>query len=557
MIGKNFLLAGVAALALAGCSGKDGKASAPQTAASAKAVDVKAQSPIELKYKQKGAKALDVDAFFALMDDAQATYDDASFDEKLGATVVTNLRLADANDSDGLTVERAEFYGVDLDAIGRVADKSAAAIDAPFENVFSKVRLYGVTPIDSDDDAPDVKIGALELDALRIRRGGVNEDSEINEGAQFFNAIELGGLYLKDISVSGGDAQAGPKINLSAPDIRFVGIGGGRLGAIIANELSYEFSQTPESVKAIGDAMGPPGAMLLNGPLKNFIAPENQRVTLQSFEWKNIDFSGLLEYGVKGEKPPMSATNLINLGTIKATNAETYIGDKLLSSVAEADIPVMEFTWLIPSKIRAVTKGGKYDFTAYTPASEEQAIAVLKKHGLDNVDASSSVAWDWDPKKGAADLVTDFKSAGFADFDLSFSLGGLELEKINAAMEAGDEDAVAKFGTFKNFSVTLKDEKLLDTIFDFAALQMGAGTGEDLRTSAPAMVRLSGAQFAQMNPRFSGYIDAVAEFLASGGTLTIEAAPEKPVPLSAIDAAGKAGPQTLPDIVNLNVTHKK
>ena len=34
------------------------------------------------------------------------------------------------------------------------------------------------------------------------------------------------------------------------------------------------------------------------------------------------------------------------------------------------------------------------------------------------------------------------------------------------------------------------------------------GSGEDLRVSAPGLIRLSGVQAAQMNPRISSYIDA-------------------------------------------------
>ena len=121
-------------------------------------------------------------------------------------------------------------------------------------------------------------------------------------------------------------------MRFSAPDLRFVGIGGGKLSAVIANDFEYEIAQTPESLVSLQQAMGPQAGFLLSGPFAAFVAPENQRATMKSFEWRGIDFSGLLEYGLRDEEPPLSAENLIDLGT--ASSALTW----KLSSTASAPL---------------------------------------------------------------------------------------------------------------------------------------------------------------------------------------------------------------------------
>jgi len=70
------------------------------------------------------------------------------------------------------------------------------------------------------------------------------------------------------------------------------------------------------------------------------------------------------------------------------------------------------------------------------------------------------------------------------------------------------------------------------------------------------MIRLSGAQAAQMNPRITDYVNALAEFVAKGGMLEIAAAPEEPVAFTTLQSTGMTAPQTMPDVLDLTVTHK-
>lgn len=545
----NIVLAALAALALIACGKKD-KAGPPS--ASSAAASIEAASPLEKPFALKGAKDVDVDALFALMPEKnRPTYVKKSFDAKLGATIVTGLRFVDRtpenDEDDGFTIDRAEFYGVDMAAIDR-AKAAEPAIDAPFEKLFEKVRLFGFKPLSTEDGST---IGAIEIDRFELRRGGFAETEEENLAA-FFNTFQYAGLYFKDIAV--GDTIEDGSFSLTAPDLRFVGVGGGKAAAIISRNFEYRLDQPASVTEAMAGAAGGAAGAFLTGPLKGIVAPDKQRVAVKSFEWRNIDMSGLMAYGLKKEKPPMSARNLMNFGTMRLLGAETYIDEKKAASLAEGSVSAAEFAWLLPSKIKSGSKGLVYDFTAYA-AGEPKIVSILKGHGLHNVKSEADLSWDWAPDKGGASLRSSFTSDVLADMTLNADFSGLDLKKMAAASEAGEPQPVVALGVFNGFSLRIADKKLLDAMFDIYALEAG-GTGAELRKSMPSMVRLSGAAAAAQSPRFGAYADAVANFIEEGGALEISARPKTPVPLKTLAASGMQDPEAFPELINLEVVHK-
>ena len=442
-----------------------------------------------------------------------------------------------------------------MDAVERVRTAEEAGADAPFETIFQKVRLHNVASEGLEDESAELSltIAGVEFDMLKVRQGGLQGDGEGDEAARTANAIDLGGLYFKDIEMKTASAET-PSVAFSAPDLRFVSIAGGKLAAIIANDFEYEFAQTEASIGAMRAAMGPQGAVIFDGPLRNFIAPDSQRAEIKAFEWRDIDFSGLVAWGLRGETPPMTAGNLIDLGTFKASDMVSYIGEKRVASVKEGTMSAAEFTWLIPSNVRVDTKDAVYDLTAYLGDEEAEALTILTDNGLDNIAADGYMEWRWDSDRGDARFDNVMNMDGFADMSMQASFSGLKLNDIAAASEAGEENAFVSLGQFDGFSLEMSDESMLDVLFAFSALQMG-GTGDDLRRSVPAMIRLGGVQAAQLNPRISDYVDALAEFVGKGGALKIEAAPEEPVGFAGLQEVGVTAPQTLPDVLDLTITH--
>ncbi len=555
---KFAILIATVATIVSGCSDDRG-GHAPSSKSGAG--DITAQSPIEKAYSAKDDEQLDVDKLLSLFPRyMQVEYADASYDQKSGATIVTDLKFRAPGDYDGdngFVAERAELYGVDLDAVERVKAATDAGADAPMEPIFEKIRLFNLRAMD-EDALSAIKIGAVELDHLRVRHGGIPEnDSDASGIAGLFNAFDLAGLYFQDIDVtSAANVDVDASVKLIAPDLRFVGIGGGKLSVLLAKDLDYTFEQSAAAVAEAGRALGPAGDIFVNGPLRGFIAPEHQRTTIEAFAWRNIDFSGILAYGLSGEEPPITAHDLINLGEIRADNMETFLGDRRLSVVPQSVISPMEFTWLAPSKFHAYTKGGEYDFTAYLPAEETDALAALKKHGLDSVKGDSEFAYDWNAAKGDASVSTNFDSNGFADFNFNLAIDGLNLKTIHAAQQAGDDQALMKLARLESLAIVLDDETMLDAFYELSAIQAG-GSPEDVRAATPSLLRFTALELGRNSPKLKSYIEAIADFLEDGGRLEIRAKPETPVSLTEIQSVAGQGPDAAANLIALTVTHSE
>ena len=578
---KTVLFASFAAVLVAGC-GENAATSAAPSPASKAAVEISAQSPIDKPFRLTDASPLDVDALLALMPEAfRPTYDSATFDEGLGATVLTGLRFPLSETSGGIAqsdirVARAELYGVSIDAINQVRDASLAAIDAPMAPILRKVRLFDIAADAGDPTGSGaLSIAGLEIDQFSMRQGGTAVDADANKLAVLLNSLELAGLYLKDakINAAAQDARVGSgaageapnevpneveggSVRLAAADIRLVSVGGGRLGAFLAKDFETDLSQSAGAMADALQELGPQMAFLLNGPFRNFILPARQTNRYESFEWRDMDFSRLLVYGLRNELPPLDERDVISMGDMRTINTETLINGKRASLVSETAIADIEFTWLIPSKMRAFTKGGTYDLTAYVDESETDVVTALTEAGLNTLTADSTVQYDWNAKNGDMRVVGDMTAPALADGRFNFALGGLKLAEIAAAVEAENDAAIAEAVAFENFSLTIDDKTLLDTFYALAALQ--SGTEPDLlREQAPALLQFASLQFRQLNPRYGDFVNALGAFLEDGGQLTIAAEPGKPVTLAEIDAVASGDPQKVAEILNLTMTHKK
>lgn len=560
---RTVFLASASALMLASCGGGGGDSSAPQSKASAAAAKVSSESPLEKTFSVKGAEELDVKRLFSLLPPGlEATYADTSFDKKTGATTVSGIKIFEVSQTsvaetysestEGyLEVGRAEFFGVDLELLEGI-NETEATVDAPFKTAFEKVRFFDLKFAGSDEDEAKFSMGAIEFDKLDIREGGMPAEKSDGAIAFFFNSFSMAGIYAKDIAFGAG--QEGLALSFSAPDMRVIGLGGGKLDTFLAKDLEYNLQQDVDTLAALGGSASPAGT-ILDGPLGNFIAPEKQRAIVESVVWNSINLSGIMDYALKSEEPPVTATDLIDLGNISVLNTKTFIGERVFSFTPETTVSDMKFTWLAPSKIRSESKGGTYDFTAYTEGQEELTEA-LKELGLDKVKADSLLTYDWNAKKGGADFVTNFDADGLADVSMSFGAEGLVLKDLYDAMKAGDKDAVSTLGEFEGLSIEIADEKLLDAIFTLGGMQAGI-SAEDARQTAIGGLNIARLQAAQFGGRFNDYIDAIGAFLEEGGTLKIDASPEKPVPFSAFTSVVADGPAAATELVDLTISHKK
>ncbi len=562
MSAKTYFLASVAALTLIGCGGGDDKASASDnTTITTASADASKGSPFDKKFKLSGASALDVDALFTSMGyTGEKFYGASNYDKATGATTLTDIRF-DVDDGNFITIAKAELYGVDPGAIDQFQN-GVATLESPLLSVAQKIRLYDLNFIPSQETSDNLEevafsVGGIEIDQLKLREGGIDKSAkEDTRFAQALNLFDLGGFYLKDLNFV-VDSKNAIALKFSAPDFRLVGFGGGKLNALIANDLDYTIKQSKEALALAFNDLGPQASEILKGPLGAMLGLDGQRLTAKTLSWRDIDASKLLQYGLKGETPPMTEKNLISLGRGEMSNIEQFIGSKRLYSAKSSTFEMGKFTWLIPNVIRADIKEANYDLTAYLPAEEEELLGIMNKYGLNNIDGNGGMLWNYDDKDGTAKIDYSFNMKNFANFSMNFDANNLKYDEIATLITNEDQQDMLSIGNFKNFSLKIEDDHLLDMIFDITANQMGAGSGSDIRASAPAMLRLSSGQITQINPLFSGYVDALATFLSDGGTIEISANPEEDLPFAQLGIIGQSAPQTLPDVLGLKVTHKK
>lgn len=262
-----------------------------------------------------------------------------------------------------------------------------------------------------------------------------------------------------------------------------------------------------------------------------------------------------MKWGLKGQRPPNSERALFDHGTARFVDVETLAGDKPFSAISDTTISAMEFAWLAPLKIRALTPGRLYDFTANVRNDEDEAIATLKEGKLDKVRGDSDFAYDWNPDKGVAVASASSDSTGFADSISTVASKDLISKIIEAGRAVGAPRPAVDHALLKYFSMVVADEEMFAAIYELSALQTG-GEVKDVRAATPAMMRLGKSELKQQDPRIASYIDATAEFLEDSGVLEVEALPEVSVPLGATNTAAAGGPEAVAEAVNLTVTQR-
>ncbi|MBI1391669.1 MAG: hypothetical protein GC152_02900 [Alphaproteobacteria bacterium] len=551
-----------AALVLGGCGGGE---DAPQTRVAATARSAAAApsepSPLDLEFRLANAAPIDVDRLFALLPvEMRPTFAGTSFDAESGATVLTGVAFPAARfkgdgaveydvEFDGLRVDRMELYGVDVEALDAVID-GEPAMHSPMRRVLTKARLFGVRGPKIDDGEMrdgdgepivDAVVGAIEIAGLSAREGGLpplpsNVDAEGAGLARLMYAFALDGLFFKDVAFAARETTAAglPVKEMTMPDIRLVGLQGGRLDALVVNGfLSItRDAERPE----IGSGLFGPVAEALSSPFEDAISPSESRTSIDLIEWRGADASQLLPFTLRGETPPTSERNLIDLGAISMRNSRTYIDGRLFASTPTAEVSEMKFAWLAPSKIRARANDIFYDFTAlFDPVADSESIEFLEELALDGVEAQASLGFDWDPDRGAAHLDASSVAKGFASTTAVVDLTDMRLADVDRMSLVRGSDAVFDLAALSGLDVTITDEAALDAIFGLMAIDGGAGA-KTTRGAVTALLRFVGMQVGFMEPRYADYVDAVADFMQQGGVLKIVASPENPVPFAELEA---------------------
>ncbi|MGR9278369.1 hypothetical protein ACU8KI_27735 (plasmid) [Rhizobium leguminosarum] len=212
--------------------------------------------------------------------------------------------------------------------------------------------------------------------------------------------------------------------------------------------------------------------------------------------------------------------------------------------------------------------GLKADLSQVEDANAKGAI---EKLGLTTLDGTVTMKGIWEIESGKVavdEYAFDFKNIGRLNFAVDFS--GYTLGFIKSLQEAvktaeanpNKEEANQAVGlamlglmqqlTINSASIRFDDASITKKALDYAGSQQGV-TGDQLAQSLKGLVPM---MMAQLNmPELQNQVSAaVNAYLDGPKSLTISAAPEKPVPVPMIIGAAMGAPNTIPSVLGVKVT---
>ncbi|KQV11286.1 hypothetical protein ASC97_15280 [Rhizobium sp. Root1203] len=206
-----------------------------------------------------------------------------------------------------------------------------------------------------------------------------------------------------------------------------------------------------------------------------------------------------------------------------------------------------------------------------TQASDPQSKEAIDKLALQHINGDITMKGAWELTPGTIDvseLAFDFTNVG--KLNLAFKISGYTMPFVKSLQEAAKqaeanqnkEEAQQALGlsmlglmqqlSFESAQIRFDDASITQRALDYAGSQQGM-SGKQMADSLKAMTPI---MLAQLNiPELQNAVSAaVTTFLDDPKSLTVRAAPAKPVPLPMIMGAAMGAPNTLPQVLGVKVS---
>ncbi|WDI33068.1 hypothetical protein PUV54_07650 [Hyphococcus flavus] len=574
---------------------------AAHSCASTTAPSLTAQDLLVAPYTYAAGQPFDVDAFLAAFPSWLTTsYSAAEFDPEQGAMVIENFRFGFAAAPElGFLADRAVVWDADVDSMTAVF--SGTANNTAKASLFDRIALEGLRSEgmqwDGGSESASISFDKLVIDGLAARsynlapKAGVGEESKILRNmAAVMGSFAYDGAAYSNFSLRLANSS-GERVEVDVAEAFARGYDAGAVAFQSASGVTALIHSASDDVpvevseKVKGKRAEGPYAKILNLPPSEAMNEVLRRPTamlaaaavgettayeIDYTEARGADLSGALLWLARWELPPITETNLIDLGAQTMLGYRESWDGQLIQSIERTEIPAADFYWLVPAQYDVVYSGYTQEigqmfgvmqnrmppgFSTEAAPQFEEMFAVMNALGLERIAGDMDFSWRWNGETGDAAVSTSSDLIDLLTNDLGISVGGPTLAEWDVMARNDTPMAAAVTDiSLQGFNFGLGDRGILDRAFAYAAEEQGM-TGPDLRQSMSAMARLTGAQAGEMNPRIESYAGAVADFIAGGGRIDIVAAPETPVDFMTLQSVGQTAPQTLPDVLNLSITH--
>ncbi|NLR95619.1 YdgA family protein [Rhizobium sp. P38BS-XIX] len=318
----------------------------------------------------------------------------------------------------------------------------------------------------------------------------------------------------------------------------------------------------------------PLGEITMNG-----VEEKDGGYTIEEVDFADVDFNkdgaaiSATDLKLNGVEIPADATkgDLSSLLYYKSAHAGAISvskDDAEVFSIEGADATMSKRSDNSGIDFDAKVNGIKGDLSKVDDPKAKEAIDALK---LQQIDGTVAMKGSWEIGPGKIDITEysfDFKDIG--KLDLAFSISGytpafakslqdaLKTVRSNPNQQEAQQSAgLAMLGlmqqlTFNSAKIRFDDASITARALDFAGKQQGV-TGKQLADTLKAMTPM---MMAQLNiPELQNAVStAVNTYLDNPKSMTVTAAPGKPVPVPMIIGAAMGAPQTIPQVIGLTVS---
>ncbi|MEM1035169.1 MAG: hypothetical protein AAGI14_00280 [Pseudomonadota bacterium] len=311
---------------------------------------------------------------------------------------------------------------------------------------------------------------------------------------------------------------------------------------------------------------------------------------VKTYEISDIRLSNVYRAVSDWKMPEHTETDFMSLGQWRIEDYSTNMGDRTVFNADLIALDLREFHWLLPTKINLDVDGFAYeigtlfegifemmpeeDMSAEELARIQNVMSVLGDNGLDCLCGDLEINAAWNEETGAIQYAETGNFAdlfgGKTEFDMTI------ITPAQAAAAIGDEIDETEFEEqfmdvyeFRSLLWQIEDTGGLNALATVAheigkafpdepsMAMLAYSDAEALRNLAVNAVRGFGPSLTQEAPEARPWVDAVANWLEGGGTLTFKSDPPAPVNADLIESYGDADPEPseIIEVLGLSVTH--
>lgn len=311
-----------------------------------------------------------------------------------------------------------------------------------------------------------------------------------------------------------------------------------------------------------------------------------------------MKFANLLAYGERGEMPPITARDLMSIGTYTLEDTQMNFGGKPFFDIGRAEFKADKFAWFLPERITMSHEDASLhiaDFIELLAVLEPEApqtegepgmleiAGMLNRSGFGTLSGDGDFEFAWSADTGAAHLESnsladnlytdntrlDLTLPSYAQVVPVFGPDGKTLD--NDALSALFDETARLSGGHYRLTDTGGLNAVSSLVIEIAKFSgdadpMMAGfaesTPETVRMFASGMLMFGAGTVSAEIPQATQWIASLSQFITGGGTLEIAFAPDQAISHAELTGMGpdsgmveSPGIGALVDLLKVTVTH--